>query len=84
MAGIDRLSIEGTTLSPFHTASGVQDEMDRVPRFLVFSAKRIADEAVEATLAGKSLCVPTFTYKFLVFTNALKEKHLRSPSLRNG
>ena len=58
----------GYTITNFHTASGVQDEMDRVPRFLVFSAKRIADEAVEATLAGKSLCVPTFTYKFLVFT----------------
>ena len=58
----------GFTITGFHTASGVQDEMDRVPRFLVFSAKRVADEAVEATLAGKSLCVPTFTYKFLVFT----------------
>ncbi len=58
----------GFTITGFHTASGVQDEMDRVPRFLVFSAKRIADEAVEATLAGKSLCVPTLTYKFLVFT----------------
>ena len=48
-------------------ASGVQEQMDRVPDFLVFSAKRIADEAVQATLAGKSLCVPTKTYKFLVF-----------------
>ena len=58
----------GFTVTGFHTASGVQDEMDRVPRFLVFSAKRIADEAVDATLSGKSLCVPTFTYKTLVFT----------------
>ena len=58
----------GFTITGFHTASGVQEEMDRVPRFLVFSAKRIADEAVDATLSGKSLCVPTFTYKTLVFT----------------
>ena len=58
----------GFTITGFHTASGVQEEMDRVPRFLVFSAKRIADEAVDATLSGKSLCVPTFTYKALVFT----------------
>ena len=57
----------GFTITGFHTASGVQEEMDRVPRFLVFSAKRIADEAVDATLSGKSLCVPTFTYKTLVF-----------------
>ena len=57
----------GFTITGFHTASGVQEQMDRVPNFLVFSAKRIADEAIQATLAGKSLCVPTKTYKFLVF-----------------
>ena len=57
----------GFTVTGFHTASGVQDQMDRVPKFLVFSAQRIADEAVKATLAGKRLCVPTKTYKFLVF-----------------
>ena len=36
-------------------------------KFMVFSAERIAKEAVTATLSGKSLCVPTKTYKFLVF-----------------
>ena len=41
--------------------------MNRVPKFMVFSAERIAKEAVTATLSGKSLCVPTKTYKFLVF-----------------
>tara|TARA_B100000575_G_C23141496_1_gene664408 strand:+ start:3378 stop:4178 length:801 start_codon:yes stop_codon:yes gene_type:complete len=57
----------GFTITGFHTASGVQEEMDRVPNFMVFSAERIAREAVEATLSGKSLCIPTKTYKFLVF-----------------
>ncbi len=57
----------GFTVTGFHTASGVQEEMDRVPKFMIFSAERIAKEAVEATLAGKALCVPTKTYKFLVF-----------------
>ena len=57
----------GFTVTGFHTASGVQEEMDRVPKFMVFSAERIAKEAIEATLAGKALCVPTKTYKFLVF-----------------
>ena len=41
--------------------------MDRVPNFMVFSSQRVAEEAVNATLKGKSLCVPTKTYKFLVF-----------------
>ena len=57
----------GFTTTGFHTASGVQEQMDRVPKFLVFTAKRVADEAIEATLSGKRLCVPTKTYKFLVF-----------------
>ena len=66
--GITSTSVcPGFTVTGFHTASGVQEEMNRVPKFMVFSAERIAREGVKATLAGKSLCVPTKTYKFLVF-----------------
>ncbi len=66
--GITSTSVcPGFTTTGFHTASGVQEEMDRVPKFMVFPAARIAQEGIEATLAGKSLCVPTKTYKFLVF-----------------
>ncbi len=66
--GITSTSVcPGFTITGFHSASGVQEQMDRVPKFMVFSAERIAKEAVDATLAGKSLCVPTKTYKFLVF-----------------
>ena len=57
----------GFTTTGFHTASGVQEEMDKVPRFMVFPAERIAHEGVDAMFAGKSYCVPTKTYKFLVF-----------------
>ena len=57
----------GYTVTNFHTASGVQDEMDRVPSFMKKNAKRIAEEAVEATLKGKSLCVPTKTWKVIAF-----------------
>ena len=57
----------GFTVTEFHTASGVQDEMDRVPSFLKFSAERIAKDGVEAMFAGKPICVPTMTYKILVF-----------------
>ena len=57
----------GFTTTGFHTARGVQEQMDRVPKFLVFTAERVADEAIEATLSGQRLCVPTKTYKFIVF-----------------
>ena len=57
----------GFTKTGFHTASGVQEEMDRVPKFMVFTAARIAEEGIEATLSGKRLCVPTKTYKLIVF-----------------
>ena len=57
----------GFTLTNFHTASNVQEMMNAVPSFMKFSAERIAKEGVEAMFKGKSLCVPTKTYRFLVF-----------------
>ena len=57
----------GFTVTNFHTASNVQKMMDDVPSFMKFSAERIAKEGTEAMLKGKHLCVPTKTYKFLVF-----------------
>ena len=57
----------GFTVTGFHAASGVQNEMDRVPSFMKLSAKRVASEGVEATLAGKPLSIPSKTYKTLVF-----------------
>ena len=57
----------GYTVTNFHTASGVQKEMDSVPSFLKKSAKRIAEEGVDAMLKGKKVCVPTKTWKIVVF-----------------
>jgi short-subunit dehydrogenase len=57
----------GYTITNFHTASGVQDEMDSVPKFLKKSAKRIAEEGVEGMLNGKKIVVPTKTWKIIVF-----------------
>tara|TARA_E500000331_G_scaffold154458_1_gene150073 strand:+ start:286 stop:1080 length:795 start_codon:yes stop_codon:yes gene_type:complete len=57
----------GYTVTNFHTASGVQDEMDSVPEFLKKSAKRIAFEGVEAMIKGKKVIVPTKTWKLIVF-----------------
>ena len=57
----------GYTVTNFHTASGVQEEMDSVPSFLKKSAKRIAKEGVVAMLKGKKISVPTKTWKIIVF-----------------
>ena len=57
----------GYTVTNFHTASGVQKEMDSVPGFLKKSAKRIAEEGVDAMLKGKKVSVPTKTCKIIVF-----------------
>ena len=57
----------GFTVTEFHTSSGVQNEMDRVPSFMKFSAERVAKEGVDAMFAGKPICVPTMTYRTLVF-----------------
>ena len=66
--GITSTSVcPGFTVTNFHTASNVQDLMDKVPPFMKFSAERIAKESVEAMLKGKSLCIPTKTYKSIVF-----------------
>ncbi len=57
----------GYTVTNFHTASGVQAEMDSVPGFLKKSAKRIAEEGVDAMFKGKRISVPTKTWKAIVF-----------------
>ena len=57
----------GFTVTNFHTASGVQEEMDNVPKFMKKAAVRVAEEAVRATLKGKQVCVPTKTFKVIVF-----------------
>ena len=56
----------GYTVTNFHTASGVQAEMDSVPGFLKKSAKRIAEEGVDAMFKGKRISVPTKTWKVIV------------------
>ena len=40
--------------------------MDSVPKFLKKGAKRVAIEAVSDTLKGKSISIPTKTYKIFV------------------
>ena len=56
----------------------VEDQRKAKQEAEILEAERIAKEAVEATLSGKSLCVPTKTYKFLVFML----KNIPQPILR--
>ena len=51
----------GFTTTGFHTASGVQEEMDRVPKFMVFPASRIANEGVRLNhcYVTNSICTPS-------------------------
>ena len=56
----------GYTVTNFHTASGVQNEMDSVPSFLKKSAKRIAKEGVDGMIKNKKVVVPTKTWKLIV------------------
>ena len=57
----------GYTVTNFHTASGVQNEMDNVPNFLKKSASRIAKEGVKGMFDNKKVVVPTKTWKIIVF-----------------
>ena len=57
----------GFTHTEFHISSGVKKEFDRVPVFLKKTALRVATEAVEDTLKGKSISIPTKTYKVFAF-----------------
>jgi short-subunit dehydrogenase len=57
----------GYTVTNFHSASGVQDEMDRVPGFLKKPAKRIAIEGVDAMFKGTKVCIPTKTWTVIGF-----------------
>ena len=56
----------GYTVTEFHSASGVQEQMDKVPSFLKLDVKKVAEEAIQDTLKGKSLCIPSKRYKILV------------------
>ena len=57
----------GYTITNFHTASGVQNEIDRVPSFMKKRPPVLLKRAVVETLKGKKVYVPTLTFKIIVF-----------------
>ena len=66
--GISSTSVcPGYTVTEFHTASGTQEQMDKVPAFMKLTAKRVAKEGLNAMFAGKRISIPSKRYKVLVF-----------------
>ena len=57
----------GFTVTEFHTASGMQDAMDKVPAFMKKDSQSVAVGAVNAMMQGKSVWVPGLLNKFLAF-----------------
>ena len=55
----------GWVKTPFHERSGV--ERPHLPGFVWVDADTVADQGLEATLAGRSLCVPGGKWKFGIF-----------------
>ena len=66
--GISSTSLcPGYTVTEFHSASGTQEQMDKVPAFMKLNAERVAREGLDAMFAGKRLSIPSKRYKVLVF-----------------
>ncbi|MBL6702227.1 MAG: SDR family NAD(P)-dependent oxidoreductase [SAR86 cluster bacterium] len=57
----------GFTVTEFHSASGMQDAMDKVPAFMKKDSKTVAIGAVQALMNGKSVWVPGLLNKALAF-----------------
>jgi short-subunit dehydrogenase len=57
----------GFTVTEFHTASGMQDAMDKVPSFMKKDSKTVAKGAVDAMMKGKSVWVPGLLNKTIAF-----------------
>jgi len=57
----------GYTVTGFHTASGTQEQMDNVPKFMKLDAKVVAKEGLDAMFKGKRLSIPSLRYKAIVF-----------------
>ena len=66
--GISSTSVcPGYTVTEFHSASGTQEQMDKVPAFMKLTAERVAREGLDAMFAGKRISIPSKRYKVLVF-----------------
>ena len=56
----------GFTVTEFHTMSGTQDRMDKVPSFMKLSADQVAQEGIDGMFKNKEIVIPGNLNKFLI------------------
>ena len=58
----------GFTVTEFHSVSGTQKQMDKVPSFMKMSADDVAEAGINGLFKNKQIVIPGLVYKFLVNT----------------
>ena len=56
----------GFTVTEFHTMSGTQDRMDKVPSFMKLSADQVAQEGITGMFKNKEIVIPGNVNRFLI------------------
>jgi len=56
----------GFTITEFHTVSGTQKQMDKVPAFMKMSADDVAEYGIDGLFRNKEIVIPGLIYKILV------------------
>ena len=56
----------GFTVTEFHTMSGTQDRMDKVPSFMKLSADQVAKEGIDGMFKNKEIVIPGNLNRFLI------------------
>ena len=56
----------GFTITEFHTMSGTQDRMDKVPSFMKLSADQVAQEGIDGMFKNKEIVIPGNLNRFLI------------------
>ena len=56
----------GFTVTEFHTMSGTQDRMDKVPSFMKLSADQVAREGIDGMFKHKEIVIPGYLNRFLI------------------
>ena len=56
----------GFTITEFHSVSGTQERMDKVPKFMKYSAEHVAKEGIDGMFKNKEIVISGGIYRFLV------------------
>ena len=56
----------GFTVTEFHTMSGTQERMDKVPSFMKLSADQVAQEGIDGMFKNKEIVIPGNLNRFLI------------------